>query len=93
MPERPSQARPLAVTLYSKPGCHLCEYAAAALRRLAPEVPLAVDTVDITRDPVVFDQYRYRIPVVMVGETLLDEGKVTEMRLRQELAAHGWLSP
>jgi glutaredoxin len=54
------------LTLYSKPGCHLCEQAAAELRRLARRYPHQLRTVDITRDPSLLEQYGESIPVVVV---------------------------
>jgi glutaredoxin len=54
------------LTLYSKPGCHLCEQAEAELRRLARRYPHQLRTIDISQDPLLFEQYGERIPVVVV---------------------------
>ena len=54
------------LTLYSKPECHLCEQAEAELRRLARRYPHQLQTVDITQDPLLFERYGERIPVVVV---------------------------
>lgn len=54
------------LTLYSKPGCHLCEQAEADLGRLARRYPHQLRTVDITQDPLLLEQYGERIPVVVV---------------------------
>jgi glutaredoxin len=54
------------LTLYSKPGCHLCEQAEAELRRLARRYPHQLQTVDITQDPRLFERYGERIPVVVL---------------------------
>ncbi len=58
----------LAVTLYTKPGCHLCEDAGALLARLRGRFPHELRSVDITADPALLDRYRDRIPVLAVGE-------------------------
>jgi Glutaredoxin-like domain (DUF836) len=60
------------VVLYSKRDCHLCEEAAAILTRLEAEVSLVWRTVDITSDQLLFDQFKYRIPVIQIenGPTL-----------------------
>jgi glutaredoxin len=54
------------LTLYSKPGCHLCEEAEADLQRLARRYPHQLQTVDITQDPLLLERYGERIPVVLV---------------------------
>ena len=61
------------VTLYSRPGCHLCDDARAALERLRADIPFALDEVDITADDVLHARYLERIPVVALdGEELFD---------------------
>ena len=59
------------VTLYTRPGCHLCEEAEAALATLG--VPFVLERVDIESDDALFKRYLERIPVVAVdGEELFD---------------------
>ena len=61
------------VTVYSRPGCHLCEEAMAALRALQPELGFALQELDITGDEALHRAYFERIPVVAVdGEELCD---------------------
>ena len=48
------------VTLYGKPGCHLCDEARAALAELD------VREVDVSADPRLHARYGERIPVVEV---------------------------
>ena len=55
------------LTLYSKPGCHLCEQAEAELGRLAARYPHRLQTIDITQDPLLLERYGERIPVLVVG--------------------------
>jgi hypothetical protein len=57
----------LRVTLYSKPGCHLCEDALVELRQLARRHPHALEVVDITTDPQLMQHYAERVPVVLVA--------------------------
>ncbi len=57
----------LAVTLYTKPGCHLCEDAAAELGRLRGRFPHELRLIDITSDTDLMHQYGERIPVVAVA--------------------------
>jgi glutaredoxin len=48
------------LTLYGKPGCHLCDEARAALATLDAEV----HEVDVSVDPRLHAEYGERIPVV-----------------------------
>ena len=54
------------VTLYGKPGCHLCEEARAAVEAVAAERELELEEVDVSIDPVLDRDYGERIPVVAV---------------------------
>ena len=61
------------VTLYGRPGCHLCDDAREALEALRARVPFALDEVDIESDDELFKRYLERIPVIALdGEELYD---------------------
>jgi hypothetical protein len=61
------------VLLYSKEGCHLCDDAAEILGRVGSELGVAWSKVDIERDPLLYEQFKYRIPVIeVVGGPTLD---------------------
>jgi glutaredoxin len=72
------------ITVYSKPGCHLCVEAMTALRRLQGELGFELAERDITADERLHRAYFERIPVVCLddGEELceyfLDEQLVRE---------------
>jgi glutaredoxin len=73
------------VTLYGRPGCHLCDDARAALRRAQREFPFTLREVDITTDDALHRRYLERIPVVALeGEELFDY-YVDEERLLDRL--------
>jgi glutaredoxin len=73
------------VTVYSKPDCHLCVDAMAALRRLQAELGFALEERDITSDEGLLRAYFERIPVVTLdGEELFDFF-VEETILRERL--------
>ena len=75
-----------AVTLYGRPGCHLCDEAREALERVRAEAPFELLEIDIERDDELFKRYLERIPVVSVdGEELFDY-EVDEAALRRRLA-------
>jgi hypothetical protein len=59
------------LTLYGKPGCHLCHDAREAVRRVLLGREVRLEEVDITLDPVLFARYGERIPVLALdGEVL-----------------------
>lgn len=64
------------VTFYTKAGCHLCEDAREMLDDIAAQIPYALTEIDIRSDLTLFEQYRYRIPVIIIDETLVIEGRI-----------------
>jgi glutaredoxin-like protein DUF836 len=61
------------VTLYGRPGCHLCDEARESLRRVQTRVPFTLDDVNIESDDALHTRYLERIPVVSVdGEDVFD---------------------
>jgi glutaredoxin len=61
------------VTLYGKPGCHLCDDAREVVERVRREHPFELREVDISLDPALFREYGERIPVLALnGEELFD---------------------
>jgi len=54
------------VTLYGKPGCHLCEEAREVLLSVRLEREFELAEVDITLDPGLNREYGERIPVIAV---------------------------
>jgi glutaredoxin len=74
------------VTLYGRPGCHLCDDAREVLERVRAERPFTLREVDIERDDELLRRYLERIPVVSVdGEELFDF-HVDEQALRRHLS-------
>jgi glutaredoxin len=73
------------ITLYGRPGCHLCDEARAALLTLQAETPFALEERDIESDPALLHRYLERIPVVALdGEELFDY-RVDLAELRRRL--------
>ena len=61
------------LTLYGKPGCHLCDAARAEVARVCAVRDVALDELDITLDPVLHRRYGERIPVLLLdGEPLFE---------------------
>src|SRR2546423_7045145 len=84
---RTHRAPPLAVTLYERPGCHLCDETHRALRRIGLDRPLAVERVDISTDPVLERRYLVRIPVLAVDGRELDAAGLGDVDIAAWLKA------
>ena len=66
------------ITLYSKAGCHLCDDARGHLEDLAADHEIDIEEIDIRSDLVLFERYRYRIPVILVDGVERLEGRIEQ---------------
>lgn len=64
------------VMFYTKAGCHLCDEAREMLDDIAAETAFELTETDIRSGPELFEQYRYRIPVIIIDDTLIIEGRI-----------------
>jgi glutaredoxin len=64
------------LTIYSRPGCHLCEEMKAVVERVRREHPFELTEVDISGNPDLELRYGQEIPVLE-----LDGKKVVKYRL------------
>ena len=75
------------VTLYSRPGCHLCDDARAELEAVRATHPFLLEERDIEADDATFKAYLERIPVVALDGRELYELFVDADDLRGRLTA------
>jgi glutaredoxin len=54
------------VIIYSRPGCHLCDEAKAAIQNASCTERLTLEEVNIESDEELLRKYKYDIPVVMI---------------------------
>jgi glutaredoxin len=73
------------VTLYTRPGCHLCEAAREVVSRVCEDLGESFDEVDITTDDELEDRFGEDIPVTFVDGRQHDFWRVDEARLRAAL--------
>lgn len=80
---------PLTLTCYGKTECSLCDKAKVPVARLvaASGGTIVAEWVDILTDPALQARWGERIPVICAGDTILAEGKVSELRLRRAIQA------
>jgi glutaredoxin len=82
----------IALTLYSRPGCHLCEDMKAILARVTNDrsrggPSVTIEEIDISTDPVLERRYGLEIPVLLVDGKKAAKYRVAEEDLRRMLAA------
>ena len=75
------------VTLYGKPGCHLCDDARAIVQRVCADLGETFEEVSILDDPALLERFGEEIPVTFVDGRQHDFWRVDEQRLRVALAA------
>ena len=73
------------LTLYSRPGCHLCDQARAALERVRARAVFSLHEVNIESDAALHRRYLERIPVVALGDEEIFEFFVDEAALESRL--------
>ena len=71
------------VTLYSRPGCHLCDDMKAVVSRVARTISMTIEEVDISGDPELEKLYDLEIPVLMIDGKKAAKIRVTEDALRR----------
>ncbi len=74
------------VTLYSRPGCHLCDAAREVIVRVCEDVGESWVEIDIDSDGDLADRFGDEIPVTFVDGSQHDFWRVDEARLRAALS-------
>lgn len=83
--QRLAAAKPLEVTLYTRPGCHLCEEAKEAIEPLLVEFGAKLREVNIEGDAVLTERFGWDIPVVFVGSRKAAKHRVEREQFRRQL--------
>jgi glutaredoxin len=74
------------ITLYGKPGCHLCADAEAIIQRVCDDLDTTYEFIDITDSEELMSAYGEQIPVTFVDGRQHDFWRVDEGRLRRALS-------
>jgi glutaredoxin len=78
----------IAITLYSRPGCHLCdEMKAIVSRAIAGRSDVSLAEVDISTDPALEARYGLEIPVLLVDGRKVAKYRIDERALARLLTA------
>ena len=80
-------AGPRDLTLYTRPGCHLCEEAKAQMSPLLREFGARLREINIDADPVLRERYNHDVPVVFLGSRKVAKHRLDLVQLRRQLAS------
>ena len=73
------------VTLYTKPGCHLCDVALGEIELVRKELPFDLEIRNILDDDDDFAKFKLDIPVVMVDAVEIARHRLSAQQLRTAL--------
>jgi glutaredoxin len=82
---RLAAAGPREVTLYTRPGCHLCEEAKAAIAPLLREFGASFREVNIDEDSVLQERYGWDVPVIFLGARKVAKHRLEVEQFRRQL--------
>jgi glutaredoxin len=80
---------PRDVTLYTRPGCHLCEEAKAAIAPILQEFGAVLHEVNIDEDARLKERYGWEIPVIFIGQRKAAKHCVDLVQFRRQLQKAG----
>ena len=75
------------VSIYSRPGCHLCDEMKAVAERVARMVPLTLEEIDVSADAELEKRYGLEVPVLMIEGRKAAKYRVTDTELIRMLRA------
>lgn len=79
------------LTIYSKPGCHLCDEMKSIVHRViaahAHGLDIAVEEIDISTDRGLVESHGLEIPVLMIDGTKVAKYRVSEHELTRIIDA------
>lgn len=73
------------LTLYSRPGCHLCDEMKSVIDAVRPRLPFTLDVVDISRDEELTERYGLEIPVLTIDGRKAAKYRLTGRELEEKL--------
>jgi glutaredoxin len=79
-------AGPRDVTIYSRPGCHLCDEAKTQLAPLLREFDARLTEINIDEDPQLRARYDYDVPVIFLGARKAAKHRVDVAQFRRQLS-------
>lgn len=75
------------LTIYSRPGCHLCDEMKAVVRRVSATVPVSLEEIDISGHAELERLYGLEIPVLLADGKKVAKYRIGEGELLRILEA------
>jgi thiol-disulfide isomerase/thioredoxin len=77
----------VALTLYTRPGCHLCHEMKVIVERVVEQLgtPARIEEINIAGDPDLEERYGAEIPVLLVNGRKAAKYRVSEQELTRIL--------
>ncbi len=73
------------LTLYTRPGCHLCDDIKENLARARQREPFKLCEIDISADPLLERRYGRDIPVLLINGAEAARHRIDERELLRKL--------
>ena len=82
---RKPPTEPLEVTLYTRPGCHLCDEAKLQIAPLLAEFGVRLREVNIDANPELRERYNADVPVIFLADRKIAKHRVDPNQFRRQL--------
>ncbi len=86
---RLARCGPRDITLYTRPGCHLCDEAKAAIAPVLGEFGAVLREVNVDEDAVLKERYGWDVPVIFIGQRKAAKHRVDLEQFRRQLQDAG----
>ncbi len=74
------------VIVYSRPGCHLCDKAKAAILQSDCDDMFALEEINIETDPVLLQRYQNDIPVITINGVEAFRHRIDAVEFKKRLS-------
>jgi glutaredoxin len=82
---RLARCGPRDVTLYTRPGCRLCDEAKAAIAPILRELGAVLREVNVDEDSILKQRYGWDVPVIFIGRHKAAKHRVDLEQFRRQL--------
>ena len=76
------------VIIYSRPGCHLCDEAKAAILNAGCGDQFVLEEINIESDDALMSKYKYDIPVITIDGVETFIHRVSPGEFREKIISH-----
>jgi glutaredoxin len=85
MKEKLAVTKKALVTIYTRPGCHLCDDAKANILAAGCSADFTIEEINIDEDPNLKARYQHDIPVILINGIKVFKYSVDPKEFRRKL--------